>query len=206
MLINYGLDIIQKTTDFEAGLMEWFRKDDADKTWPNFKRHFCKIHRDLKKARGQTMKTTTFHQAHHMAEEINASIADLKSEFRQSMANLQNAHPSTNSHTYQTSPMSTLSPSANAATTEDLFQLVIQLQNQTLNTSKQPANDSSKNSKRNFVRNNTSKYCWSHGACGHDDKDCRSKKPGHRDEATFADRLGGSTMFCKQAENNQQHN
>ena len=206
MLINHGLDIIKKTTDFEAGLLEWYRKNDADKTWANFKRHFSSVHRDLKEARGQTMRTTTFHQAHHMADEINASIADLKNEFRQSIATLQNTHPPTNSHTFQTSPLSTLSPSANAATTEDLLQLVIQLQNQIINTSKQAATNPPKNSKRTFIRNNTNKYCWSHGACGHDGKDCRNKKPGHRDEATFADRLGGSTMFCKQAESNQQNN
>ena len=36
MLINYGLDIIQKMTNFEGGLLEWFRKDDGDKTWANF--------------------------------------------------------------------------------------------------------------------------------------------------------------------------
>ena len=155
--------------------MEWFRKDDVDKTWSNFKRHFSRVHRDLKQARGQTMKTTTFHQAHHMAAELNASIADLKTEFRQSIATLNNAQPSTTSHTYQTSPMSTLSPSANATTTDDLLQIVIQLQTQLLNTQKQPPPDSSKTTKRAFVRTHTDKYCWSHGACGHEGKDCRNK-------------------------------
>lgn len=45
-------------------------------------------------------------------------------------------------------------------------------------------------------RKNTSKYCWSHGACAHDSKDCKSKKPGHCDEATHANKMGGSKKNC----------
>ena len=47
-------------------------------------------------------------------------------------------------------------------------------------------------------RKNTTKYCWSHGACAHSSADCNNKKSGHQDEATFANKMGGSTRFCKQ--------
>ena len=199
MLINYGMDIIQKTNDFEVGVLEWNRKAEADKTWQTFKRHFSTVHRDLRKARGETMKNTSFHQAHNMAQDITASIEDLRTELRQSIASIANQSPVTHHSTSHTTPMSSLSPTANSATSDELLKLVLQLQNQLL-TTKPPIDEPPKPPKRPFVRNQTDKYCWSHGACGHDGKDCRNKKPGHRDEATFANRLGGSTFFCKQAE------
>ena len=45
---------------------------------------------------------------------------------------------------------------------------------------------------------NNSKYCWSHGACAHSSADCNNKKRGHQNDATFNNKMGGSTRFCKQ--------
>ena len=47
-------------------------------------------------------------------------------------------------------------------------------------------------------RRNTSKYCWSHGACAHSSADCNNKKRGHQNDATFNNKMGGSTRFCKE--------
>ena len=44
----------------------------------------------------------------------------------------------------------------------------------------------------------TDKYCWTHGACGHFGKNCRGKAPGHKDEATFENKMGGSKALCKE--------
>jgi hypothetical protein len=44
---------------------------------------------------------------------------------------------------------------------------------------------------------NTSIYCWSHGGCGHTSATCMSKKTGHQDNATFTDKMGGSTRNCQ---------
>ena len=46
-------------------------------------------------------------------------------------------------------------------------------------------------------RTKTNKYCWSHGACAHTSSECRSKKPGHRDDATFRDKKGGCTDYVR---------
>ena len=43
---------------------------------------------------------------------------------------------------------------------------------------------------------NTTHYCWSHGACAHTSAQCKSKKAGHKDNATFLNKLGGSTAYC----------
>ena len=47
-----------------------------------------------------------------------------------------------------------------------------------------------------FTRRTTDKYCWTHGGCAHESKDCTRKAPGHKDSATFANKQGGSIGFC----------
>ena len=51
----------------------------------------------------------------------------------------------------------------------------------------------------NFNRRVRDKYCHTHGACNHASRDCTRKAPGHRDEATRQDRMGGSNAFCTPA-------
>jgi len=40
------------------------------------------------------------------------------------------------------------------------------------------------------------RYCWSHGCCAHHGRNCNAKKSGHKDEATFKTRMGGSNTNC----------
>ena len=46
-------------------------------------------------------------------------------------------------------------------------------------------------------RYNTSIYCHSCGAGNHPSKKCKKKKPGHKNEATFKNLMGGYTDFCQ---------
>ena len=47
-----------------------------------------------------------------------------------------------------------------------------------------------------WSRNNVSEYCWTHGACAHKSSDCRNKADGHKNNATFTNKMGGSCAFC----------
>ena len=47
-----------------------------------------------------------------------------------------------------------------------------------------------------WTRSVTDKYCWTHGGCNHEGKDCTTKALGHKDEATKENKLGGSKAFC----------
>ena len=47
-----------------------------------------------------------------------------------------------------------------------------------------------------FNRRFTNKYCWMHGACGHNSKECNIRATGHQEAATLEQRLGGSNAFC----------
>ena len=40
------------------------------------------------------------------------------------------------------------------------------------------------------------RYCWSCGCCPHWGRFCGKKKNGHKDEATFKNRMGGSNEKC----------
>ena len=48
-----------------------------------------------------------------------------------------------------------------------------------------------------FNRRVTSNYCHTHGACNHDSRACTTKAPGHHDNATMDNRMGGSNAFCQ---------
>ena len=48
-----------------------------------------------------------------------------------------------------------------------------------------------------FQRIDKTEYCWTHGACNHKTGACNRKAPGHKSNATIANRLGGSNAFCQ---------
>jgi len=45
-------------------------------------------------------------------------------------------------------------------------------------------------------QNQRRKYCWMHGSCAHASKECNHKAEGHKDDASFANMLGGSSSGC----------
>ena len=50
-----------------------------------------------------------------------------------------------------------------------------------------------------FNLGDKSKYCHTHGACNHASSECNRKAPGHRNNATFQRKMGGSNAFCQAA-------
>ena len=44
---------------------------------------------------------------------------------------------------------------------------------------------------------NTAIYCWTHGGSGHTSADCFTKAQGHQNNATFEEKMGGSTKNCQ---------
>ena len=51
----------------------------------------------------------------------------------------------------------------------------------------------------NRFRDHVDKYCWTHGACGHPSSDCSRPTQGHKKNATFKNKMGGSQAFCQHA-------
>ena len=60
ILVNYGLDIIKKKNDFEIGLMEWFRKAEAENLGTTLRgTSAASALRNQKISTKHTMKNTT---------------------------------------------------------------------------------------------------------------------------------------------------
>ena len=199
-IINFGLAIIRKTSDFEQALTAWYSRPHAEHTWQHFKSHFVTAHRALKKVRGPTMQNTAFHQAHLMAEHVADDIQQLKSEVLAKVDSLVTPQPVSSESVPTPVPAmyaSTLAPPSSSDT--ELLRLIAHLQQQLLTLQTSPALPPG-GGRPTRHRRTVSKYCWTHGACAHDGKECKNKSPEHHDGATFANKMGGSTTFCKKTD------
>ena len=193
-IVNYGLDIIKKTNDFEQALLTWFAMPAANHTYANFKQHFADAQRELRQNRGARLRDTTQHQANQ--------VADLRADFFRfcdevvasvnALAEVQQQSSQEDTEYQQEAPKET----ANATTDVNAALLLLLQQMRNDMVAAKPGNGKRNDRSGGQGRRNTSKYCWSHGACAHESKDCRSPKPGHQKEATFENKMGGEEKFC----------
>ena len=185
-LVTFALQIIKNTGDFEDSQKKWHIKTPIDKTWNNFKIHFDTEHQALRKVRGITMRSTAFHSA-AMASEIIEEIKGVKESvnivLRAREEDQENTPPVHHANfTRQDDQQS------------DILNFLKKLQDE-VSALKISNNNRNNNTRK---RKRTDKYCWTHGACAHESKDCKPsyRKPGHVESATFADKQGGSTKYC----------
>ena len=68
--------------------------------------------------------------------------------------------------------------------------------NNNRNTNNNNNSNNNNNRSSKFVRD-VSHYCYTHGACSHDSKDCFKVDNNHNNNATFDNKMGGSTAYCK---------
>ena len=92
---------------------------------------------------------------------------------------------------------------ATLASNAEMLRLIQQLQQQVaslqcvpVGTPTKPSETQPGSGKRPRGRRTTNKYCYTHGACAHTGFECTNKKEGHKDEATFENKMGGSTYYC----------
>jgi len=204
-LLEKGLQLIRNTRDFEYALTHWEQKPEVQRTWAQFKTHFHEAQLNLKKIRGPTMQQAGFHQANLIAEQIRSDInTHLNERDSQVLAMLQSIPDLTYSSSGSTSEEDTpLTHQANA--------LVDQTQLEILRLLKEIAQDLKKDKRGtpqgqrvgvktpdDFKgrRSHLRFYCWTHGAGNHDGKRCRVRAPGHKEEATKENRMGGSNALC----------
>ena len=195
--------------EFERGIGRWYERPQDHHTWQNFKLHFTKAYNTLRRLRGPTMRNTAYHQqAQYITREVlnvvqtnrNQIFEEVKATEDNILRALQlNNIKDLDALTKHTDP-STLTPEPVVnVTTTDTIQLkmlqILECIGKKLDTApvQQP-------SKKKWTRKHTSKYCWSHGGCNHPGQSCKNPKQGHKEEGTFANKMGGSTFFCTPAE------
>ena len=214
-ILQKGLQLIRNTNDFEYALTQWEDKTESDKTWENFKNHFHEHQLKLKSTRGPTMQQAGYHHANVLALKVSQDIEEKLQERDQHMlAMLQNI-PSLIESSSSSSLSQNTDPSQVASSiTSDQTQLAILqlLRDMQLDMKKLPSgntargNGNTNNQRRQnkktpddsrLPRTDTSQCCWTHGAWNHPGTKCRFKAQGHKDQATFDNKMGGSCAHCE---------
>ena len=189
-----------------------------DKTWVNFKTHFEAAHKRLRGLRGPTMRNSSFQQTvnsitQEVLREIKSDRDEVFDRLTRTESNIIAALSISGSSSSDSSPTATSSLSSsikqivNVASNEaiqvEILKLLKQIQGE-MKPKREPCNQknntNNRSKKQKFKRRSTniSKYCWSCGAWNHPGSKCRSKK-GHKDEATFDNKMGGSILYCHEA-------
>lgn len=207
--INTAYLLIFATGHFSEECKQWNAKQPAQKTWPNFKRHFSKAYKDLKAM--HKLQTSLGTGVQFGANSIIPAPSDTAAtayhrETTEALYSLANATQADRATVAQLT-------TANATLTTQVTSLQTMLSNLQATLSSMQANSNNNHNNNNsnnrnnrpFPRDyepNSKHYCWTHGLTrrrGHTSANCRNKDEGHQDDATFRDRKGGSCAFCDQA-------
>ena len=70
-IINYGIEMLKNTGDFETNLTIWVNRPPAQLTWANFKKHFNQAHANLIKIRGISLRNTSYYHAHEAINRVH---------------------------------------------------------------------------------------------------------------------------------------
>ena len=195
-LIRWGYQNIKNTGLFNRECEKWRKKDSSAKAWSDFKKHFILAFDDHLKYDSLPAPATTAAEATYTANQVQQILHDELSTILGS-----NAPPDTLSPD-DPPPLDPDSGAANAAITIDDVRRVIQetLASATPNQSRSRTTTPSRPPHtplvgQGFLRGKPVSYCWTHGVTSnlrHTSSSCRRKATGHKDAATFSNRMGGS--------------
>ena len=196
--------ILHRSGKLKHAITEWNRKPVIERTWINFKTHFRDAHKELRETDDTTIGDSILHQ-HEAAlvrkvvdgvrDTINVAPDDATTAILQQMVNSTSQTVSIHQQLLAqlqqmqsrlqcmeaqfTQPSPFMHPTATYP-----FPSFVPFPGKTQGNRKQRSAPP------------THLYCWTHGACGHKSGECRSAKPGHKWEATFDNKMGGSTKKC----------
>ena len=196
-----AMEILTNVPDFEKACIDWHDGIAADTSWDSFMSHFEDAHDSLAQVRGTTMAQAGYQP---MANMVASQFEEIE-QLRRQIQDLQSRDPIVEP------AAETPAPAANHTATNDPVQIAMlstlaTIASQLSQTGSGNDRTNSQRSQRNNERNgerrqrrDISKYCYTHGACAHTGTDCRAKTTGHQDAATFANKMGGSTLYCRTA-------
>ena len=180
-LINMAFIILTKTGIFAHDIRTWHAGDADQKTWPNFKTHFKEAQKPLRMT-GGTVNELGLHGANAMVEQIIDGI-------RQQSVLEQDTITDTQMNA-QFEHIANVA-AQNATLFEKMTEMITQMKE--IQKEVLPGRKPTDRGKREPKQK---QYCWTHGSCAHAGKDCRMRKEGHKDAATFNQLMGGSTKNC----------
>ena len=222
--VTYAYLIFQKTGIFMDGLKMWNSKPNNTKTFSNFRLHMRQEYLDLQDVGGLTINNSINNQANliqelkdhqvlmtnNMKEEFNTNMMQTFQALNLLEANADNIEVQSNKENENTNfdqenSMFAIKGQRDPAIDQIMKQMTF-MQN-TMQTfmdnssnGKGNKNGKGKGSPTSLINPKTGqpwkRYCWSCGCCPHWGKNCSSKKPGHKDEASFRNRMEGSSENC----------
>ena len=196
-IIKLALKQLSNMGEFDGALKKWYRKAAEDQTWTNLKSDFTEEHLTLRMVRGKSMKNSSYNQANILAETIKKSIQGQLNNIEQRLIQQDNED--------KENVPPPLQQEANNVNNNDnkLDQLLAKLNNMEKEIANLKSNSKTTGNNLKFFedggqrRRYITKYCWSCGASNHNSEKCQKKQTGHQEDATFDNKKGGSTLFCK---------
>ena len=198
--INMAYILFSKQHVYKSALRKWDEQLEGHQDWEGFKEHLRFAYRALKRTGALTIKDTL--DRHEVMNMVTAGITNAFHTMQNDRLPTQD--PTTFSITSEQSlppplldtiPTSSVATSATSTVSDITMQMMQQLLNQmaTQQISTNGTNSSRRNPNTCHRNPNQRFYCWRHGACNHPSREYRNKGKGHQDDATFENRMGGST-------------
>ena len=200
--------ILRKTGRFEIALLQWNKKPSIDQNWINFKTHFRQAQQDLINIQGPTLQASDLNAnlVQSVVEGVQQALLpedDRMPDILEQVVNSVAKTSSTNEHL-----LNHVDKLQEMVTTCTLQAQINQTQpfQPAYHSPYQPfgrgfGGGRGRGRGRGGYYSNPrrhDRYCWTHGACAHDSATCNHKKSGHKNDATFTNKMGGSTVNCNQ--------
>ena len=209
-LLRIAYTLVFKTGLYFEDCKAWNAKPNNEKTWSNFKEHFQRAQRLLRdqlcttKQAGFTSNLAMHSQIHHSQpppeyRDALVNLATSAAADRELLTKLATTVASINDHINLLNKPPIASVPNNDATTStalsSITSSVTDLQKQVADLKRENNQLRQQQPRRPRTRRDNGNYCWTHGyrvGNKHTSATCQNKAPGHQDNATRENTMGGS--------------
>ena len=209
-LLRIAYTLVFKTGLYFEDCKAWNAKPNNEKTWTNFKAHFHRAQRLLRdqlrttKQAGFTSNIAIHPQPNETQpppkyREALVNLATSATTDRELLTTLATTVANINDHIQKLNkaPVASAynSETTNSTALSSITSSVSDLQQQLADLKRENEQLRNKHNRRPRTRRDNGNYCWTHGYCvgnKHNSATCQNKAPGHQDNATCENTMGGS--------------
>ena len=199
-LVDYAYLIFNRCQVFSDYLISWNKKDSADQTFGNMKLHMREAYLQLGQVGRLSIKDSSINMLEKMTNHQERLTEELTSKLATTvqqnlMAALENLESNQENIPPQAQVNAVQSDRALLTIIEQLNKKVAALDSKITNQNtiqRTPGLEINPKNGKPYKR-----YCWTCGCCNHWGRNHPGQKAaGHKDDATFKDRMGGSNKNC----------
>jgi hypothetical protein len=179
--INVGYANVFATGHFMSACRRWNEKPAPEKTWTHFKSQFAAAHRQHKQMKGETAANAGYHSANAAMTQTEDQMAEATIGALENMATATAADRGVVAALTQANARLVKQVEENASELIELMALL----NQERRDKRGPISSTP----------SASNYCWTHSykvGKTRTSLACNTRNPGHKEEATRAENMGGS--------------